>query len=78
MDISFYLNKRNYRIAVPRGVQRKIAVRFEVGKAFVCQALRRHRNSKLARCIRNVAMEEYGGWEEKLNEKGEHKRTLKY
>ena len=66
MDISFYLRKRNCRIAVPHGAQRKIAERFGVSKQLVSYALRQERNSKQARDIRKVAMEEWGGREEKL------------
>ena len=66
MDISFYLRKRNCRIAVPHGAQRKIAERFGVTKQLVSYALKQERDSKLAREIRRVAMEELGGREEKL------------
>jgi len=68
MDTSFYLRKRNCRIAVPHGVQKKIAEHFGVGRSFVCQALRHAKNSKRAREIRKVAMEEWGGREEKLKD----------
>ena len=65
MDISFYLRKRNCRIAVPHGAQRTIAERFGVTKQLVSYALKQERNSKRARDIRKVAMEEFGGREEK-------------
>lgn len=61
MDISFYLKKRNYRIMVPHGVQRQLAERFGVSKQLVSYALKQERDSKLARNIRRVAMEEFGG-----------------
>ena len=70
MDITFYLRKRNCRIAVPHGAQQKIAERFGVGRSFVCQALRHAKNSKLAREIRKVAMGEFGGAFERLKVKG--------
>lgn len=61
MDISFYLKKRNYRIMVPHGVQRQLAERFGVSKQLVSYALKLERDSKQARDIRRVAMEEFGG-----------------
>ena len=70
MDISFYLRKRNCRIAVPHGAQRKIAERFGVTKQLVSYALKQERNSKLAREIRKVAMGEFGGAFERLRVKG--------
>lgn len=68
MDISFYLRKRNCRIAVPHGAQRKIAERFGVTKQLVSYALKQERDSKLAREIRRVAMEELGGAFEKVKD----------
>ena len=75
MDISFYLKKRNCRIAVPHGAQRKIAERFGVSKQLVSYALRQVRNSKRAREIRKAAMEEFGGREEKLKNSWQAKRA---
>ena len=66
MDISFYLKKQKCRITVPHGVQRQLAERFGVSKQLVSYALKQERDSKLAREIRRVAMEELGGREEKL------------
>ena len=65
MDISFYLKKRKCSITVPHGVQRQLAERFGVSKQLVSYALKQERDSKLAREIRKVAMEELGGREEK-------------
>lgn len=64
MDISFYLKKQKCSITVPHGVQRQLAERFGVSKQLVSYALKQERNSKQARDIRKVAMEEFGGREE--------------
>ena len=61
MDISFYLKKQKCSITVPHGVQRQLAERFGVSKQLVSYALKLERDSKLARDIRRVAMEEFGG-----------------
>ncbi len=66
MDISFYLKKQKCSITVPHGVQRQLAERFGVSKQLVSYALKQERDSKLAREIRRVAMEELGGAFEKV------------
>ena len=68
MDISFYLKKRKCSITVPHGVQRLLAERFGVSKQLVSYALKQERDSKLAREIRRVAMDELGGAFEKVKD----------
>ena len=68
MDISFYLKKQKCSITVPHGLQRQLAERFGVSKQLVSYALKQERDSKLAREIRRVAMEELGGASEKVKD----------
>ena len=65
MNIPFYMNRRAYRVAVPRGTQRKLAEEFHVDKSFVSRVLRHAKAGRKAKEIETRAME-YGGWLEKV------------
>ena len=51
-------------VAVERGMQGIIARVMEVSRPYVCQSLRRRRNSKMSEEIRRFALAYMGGWEE--------------
>ena len=66
MNIPFYMNKRGYRVAVPRGIQQRLADEFSVDKSFVSRVLRHTKSGRKAKEIERAAMERYGGWWEKV------------
>lgn len=66
MDIPSYMNRKAFRVVVPRGTLWKLAQQYRVSKPFVCQVLQQERGGDKAREILHTAIERYGGyWEHK-------------